>query len=77
MSWYSSFRSVGFVIGNVRQGTSNVESGLAIEYGGGGGQEDGQKSQFHSLFFTQAAVIANDIWWQKKYIWEKYNLPTP
>ena len=28
---------------------------------GGGGQEDGQKSQFHSLFFTQAAVIANDI----------------
>ena len=49
MSWYSSFRSVGFVIGNVRQGISNVESGLAIEYGGGGGgQEDGQKSQFHS-----------------------------
>ena len=41
-----------------------MESGLAIEYGGGGGgggQEDGQKSQFHSLFFTQAAVIANDI----------------
>ena len=63
MSWYSSFRSVGFVIGNVRQGISNVESGLAIEYGGGGGegQEDGQKSQFHSLFFMQAAVIANDI----------------
>ena len=64
MSWYSSFRSVGFVIGNVRQGISNVESGLAIAYGGGGGgegQEDGQKSQFHSLFFTQAAVIANDI----------------
>ena len=29
--------------------------------GGGEGQEDGQKSQFHSLFFTQAAVIANDI----------------
>ena len=28
---------------------------------GGGGQEDGQKSPFHSLFFTQAAVIANDI----------------
>ena len=39
-----------------------MESELAIEYrGGGGGQEDGQKSQFHSLFFTQAAVIANDI----------------
>ena len=41
-----------------------MESGLAIEYGGGGGgvgQEDGQKSQFHSLFFMQAAVIANDI----------------
>ena len=28
---------------------------------GGGGQEDGQKSQFHSLFFMQAAVIAYDI----------------
>ena len=40
-----------------------MESELAIEYkgGGGGGQEDGQKSQFHSLFFMQAAVIANDI----------------
>ena len=65
MSWYSSFRSVGFVIGNVRQGISNVESGLAIEYGGGGGgegQEDGQKSQFHSLFFMQAAVIAYSIY---------------
>ena len=38
-----------------------MESELAIEYKGGGGQEDGQKSQFHSLFFMQAAVIANDI----------------
>ena len=62
MSWYSSFRSVGFVIGNVRQGISNVESELAIEYKGGGGQEDGQKSQFHSLFFMQAAVIAYSIY---------------
>ena len=43
-----------------------MKSGLAIEYGGGGeggGErgEEGQKSQFHSLFFTQAAVIANNI----------------
>ena len=30
--------------------------------GGGGGQEDGQKSQFHSLFFMQAAVIAYSIY---------------
>ena len=29
---------------------------------GGGGQEDGQKSQFHSLFFMQAAVIAYSIY---------------
>ena len=40
-----------------------MESELAIEYkGGGGGQEDGQKSQFHSLFFMQASVIAYSIY---------------
>ena len=34
-----------------------MESGLGIKYGGGGGQ----KSQFHSLFFMQAAIIAYNI----------------
>ena len=36
---------------------------LSMGGGRGGGKvgDDGQKSQFHSLFFTQAAVIANNI----------------
>ena len=48
---YCSLQSVGFLIGN-------VEFRLEIEYGGRGG---GQESQFHSLFFMQAAVVAYNI----------------
>ena len=52
LSWYiSSLQSVGFLIGN-------VEFGLEIDYGGRGG---GQESQFHSLFFMQAVIIAYNI----------------
>ena len=36
LSWYSSFQSVGFFMGNVRQRIWNMESGLEIKYGGGG-----------------------------------------
>ena len=56
------FRSVGFLIGNVRQGIGSMESGLGIKYRGGG--EEGQESQFtsvYSLFFMQAAIIAHNI----------------
>ena len=34
-----------------------MESGLEIKYGGG----EGQESQFHSLFFMQAVIIAYNI----------------
>ena len=54
---YFSLQSVGFLIGN-------VEFGLEIDYGGRGG---GQESQFHSLFFMQAAVIAGDICTTKRH----------
>ena len=57
LSWYSSFQSVGIFIGNVRQRIWNMESGLEIKYWGG----EGQESQFHSLFFMQAAIIAYNI----------------
>ena len=56
LSWYSSFQSVGIFIGNLRQRIWNMESGLEIKYGG-----EGQESQFHSLFFMQAAIIAYNI----------------
>ena len=36
-----------------------MESGLEIKYGRGGGE--GQESQFHSLFFMQAVIIAYNI----------------
>ena len=58
LSWYSSFQSVGFFIGNVSQRIWNMESGLGIKYEGGG---EGQESQFHSLFFMQASIIAYNI----------------
>ena len=51
MGYISSLQSVGFLIGT-------VEFGLQIDYGGRGG---GQESQFHSLFFMQAEIIAYDI----------------
>ena len=57
LSWYSSFQSVGFFIGNVSQRIWNMESGLGIKYEGG----EGQESQFHSLFFMQASIIAYNI----------------
>ena len=37
-----------------------MESELGIKYEGGGGGE-GQESQFHSLVFMQAAVVAYNI----------------
>ena len=36
-----------------------MESELGIKYEGGGGE--GQESQFHSLVFMQAAVVAYNI----------------
>ena len=38
-----------------------MESGLGIKYGRVRGGEEGRESQFHSLFFMQAAVIAYNI----------------
>ena len=38
-----------------------MESGLGIKYGRVRGGEEGRESQFHCLFFMQAAVIAYNI----------------
>ena len=38
-----------------------MESELGIKYEGGGGGGEGQESQFHSLVFMQAAVVAYNI----------------
>ena len=38
-----------------------MESGLGIKYGRVRGGEEDRESQFHSLFFMQAAVIAYNI----------------